>query len=136
MADLTITAANVKPAVQSADVQVVKWGETVTEGQVVYQNTSDYEYYLADADAVGTAKAVGITLTAGADGEYGVIQKSGDIDIGATLTVGATYVVSTTAGGIAPIADLGSGDFVTILGVADAADNLPLDINKTGTAKA
>jgi hypothetical protein len=51
------------------------------------------------------------------------------------FTVGQVYVASTNAGGIAPYADLGSGDYVTILGVATTATNLKLSINQSGIAK-
>jgi hypothetical protein len=137
MADLSQTAANVS-LTDSAGVvtRLVQYGETVSQGMPVYKKTSDSKYWKADADAVDTASADGIALTPGAANEYGIIIESGLVDIGATLTVGATYVVSTTAGAIAPIADLASGDFTTILGVATTAGKLLLDIYESGVAKA
>jgi hypothetical protein len=48
----------------------------------------------------------------------------GDIDVGATLAVGETYIVSRTAGAIAPIGDLLSSDYSTILGTATATNKL------------
>ena len=51
------------------------------------------------------------------------------VDLGITLTEGTIYCVSA-AGKIAPIADLGSGDFVSIIGVgtdtAGILDLMPL----------
>lgn len=137
MADLTQTAANVGLTdTAGAVIKKVTFGETIAQGMPVYKATADSEYYKADADAEATASCDGIALTAGGNGEEGVIIESGPVDVGATLTVGATYVVSTTAGAIAPIADLGTGDYVTILGVASAADTLLLNIDVTGVAKA
>ena len=135
MADVTVTALNVAPAGQCS-IRVVQLGETVTHGQVLYQKTTDRKYWLADADASDTALAQGIALHGGAANDYVVMAVAGPVDVGGTLTVGTTYVVSTTAGGIAPLADLGSGDFVTILGTASAAGVLPLSIERTEIAKA
>ena len=138
MADLSQTAANVgltNDAGSQIDASKV-YGEAVTQGNAVYLKTSDNKYWKADADAAATASADGIALTPGAADEYGVVCTEGYVDLGATLTVGETYVVSTTAGGIAPIADLGSGDYTTILGVATAADTLELNIYVSGVAKA
>ena len=52
------------------------------------------------------------------------------------MTAGAVYVVSANAGGIAPVADLGSGDYVTLLGIATSTTNLKLSISVSATAKA
>lgn len=132
MADLTITAANVQPY-SGASISQVTYGATITQGQVVYLNSGDGEYYLADCDNTSaTATAKGIAITPGGDGQIGLIVTAGDLDVGATLTVGEIYVLSGTAGGIAPEADLASLDYVTILGVATAADSLKVDISVSG----
>lgn len=135
MADVTVTAANVKPKGSTARIQTGTFGETVAQGKSVYLKT-DGKYWLADADVLATAAAAGIAITAGAADGYCLIQTSGPIDVGGALTVGQVYVVSTTPGGIAPYSDLASGDYVTILGVASAAGQLELDISATGVAKA
>jgi hypothetical protein len=67
---------------------------------------------------------------------YFIMATSGPIDLGATLTVGETYYVSDTAGAIMPSADVSSGEYVTALGVATAADTINLDINASGIARA
>ncbi|MBT8198949.1 MAG: hypothetical protein KJO36_00395 [Acidimicrobiia bacterium] len=136
MADLTITAANVIAA-SGATTKLVTAGATITAGDAVYEDTSDSnEYKLCDADVAGTADCDGIALTGSSDGQPLVIITKGDLNPGATATLGETYVVSTTAGGIAPISDLGSGDFVTILGVATTTSNIAIDIQNSATAKA
>lgn len=136
MSDVTVTAANVKPVGATGNLTRVVYGATVTQGQPVYSDASDSnEYKPADADASASAVATGIAITPGGDGEYGLIATTGQINIGGTLTQGQVYVVSTNAGGVAPYSDLGSGDYVTILGVASSSSVLDLDINATGIAK-
>lgn len=135
MADISITAANVAIGSAATQYSFVQFGETVTQGHSVYLKT-DGKYWKADADGLATAEGRGIVLTpSGADG-YGFIVTDGPMIMGATLAVGTTYVVSTTAGGIAPIADLGSGDFPCILGTATTASLLQVDISFAGVAKA
>jgi hypothetical protein len=48
------------------------------------------------------------------------------------MTVGETYLVSDTAGGIMPVADRDTGDYVTRLGTASSATQLDLAIEATG----
>ncbi len=136
MADLTVTAANVAIAGEDARIRKVQAGEAVTQGQPCYLKSSDGKYYKADADLSADASAAaGIVITpASADG-YFVIAESGPVNVGATLTVGETYAVSATAGGIAPIGDLVTGDYPTILGTATTASKLVLSINASGVAK-
>ena len=136
MANLTQTAANVGLTANSASTTatVVQAGEAITQGMPVYLLSS--KYYKADASALGSAAATHLAVTPAATDEYFVaVPTGGTVDLGATLTVGTTYVVSATAGAIAPEADLLTGEFVTSLGVASAAGELVLDINATGVAK-
>lgn len=133
MADITVTAADVGLADTGVVTQTVQVAVAVTQGQVGYLDTTESKYRLADADlSSAAASAAGIFLTPAAIDGYAVIATSGPVDVGATLTVGETYVVSGTAGGIAPIADLATGDYVTILGIATAAGKLQLDISASG----
>jgi hypothetical protein len=136
MADLSVTAANVG-VTSSAVVELVQVGESVTQGQPGYKKALDGLYYKADANASSaTAAALGVFITAASTNGYALIVKSGSYLAGATLTVGETYVVSATAGGIAPLADVTTGWYVTILGVASSATTLSLDIVRSGTARA
>jgi hypothetical protein len=135
MADLSITAANVKLKT-STGVFVLQVGEAVAQGRTLYQRASDGKYMLGDADVLATSLVRYIALTPASTDGYVVAVRDGEIDLGATLTAGATYVASTTPGGIAPIADLASGDFKTILGTARDASTLVLDIAATGIALA
>jgi len=136
MADLSITAANVG-VTSGAVIELVQVGESVTQGQPAYKKALDGLYYKADANASSaTAAALGVFLTPASTSGYALIVKSGSYLAGATLTVGETYVVSATAGGIAPLSDVTTGWYVTILGVASSASTLALDIVRSGTARA
>lgn len=135
MADLTVTATSVVPVTGYTFEDGIA-GATITAGQTVYKDTSDSnKFKLADADAATTAECYGIALNGCASGQVVKVQVGGELNVGATLTVGQVYVVSTTAGGIAPYADLASGDYVSILGVADTTSNLVLRLFNTGVAK-
>lgn len=135
MADLSITAANVgvKGKCQLETVQV---GESVTQGQAGYFKVDDQKYYKADANASATtAEATGVFLSAASTDGYAVFVRTGAINLGAALTAGETYVVSATAGGIAPIGDTTTGWWVTILGTAASSSQLDLNIRATGNQK-
>lgn len=123
MSDLTITAANVKPGPNAKrGYAVIDTGVTITPGQSVYIDPSTGKLKLADADVQASAAATGTAeLGGGAGQRIPIILEDDDYTPGATLTVGTTYVVSTTAGGIAPLADITSGDYVTHLMVAKSA---------------
>jgi hypothetical protein len=142
MSDLTQTAANVGVNDASTVIAPVQVGEAVTQGQPGYLNAADGKYYACDATSgtgsAAKAAAAGIFLTPAAlDGYAAFAFSPGNVDLGATLTVGETYVLSgLTAKAIGPLSDLGTGDWVTILGIADAADNLVLDVQASGTQRA
>jgi len=125
MADLSRTAANVKP-MSAGPVSMGKSGEALTQADPAYFDTSGK---LKKCQADGTAaeancRAMILTPATAADQDVVYLLAGGDIDVGATLTVGTTYAVSQTAGGICPIADLTTSDYSTILGTATATNKL------------
>ena len=135
MADLSITVANVEPglAANGALFSEGTAGGTITAGQPLYIDSGDSDSLKpCDADVEASADAVGIALHAALDGQPIEYQTSGPMDLGATLTVGAAYYVSDTAGGVKPAADLAAGEYVTLLGVASAADVLEVRLLSTG----
>jgi hypothetical protein len=130
MADLSgITA--VRPTA-STQYRLLEYGATIAAGNTVALSSN--VAVLADADASSSlATTAGIAMTPGIDDGFGLVATAGSIIlVGTTLTVGTTYVQSDTAGGIMPIADLATGDYVTILGVATSASQLLLDIAVSG----
>lgn len=135
MADVTITAASVAQGSNASTTQGFL-GATVTAGQVVYKDAADGLFKLADGNS-GTAAAraaFGIALNGGASGQPVVVQTSGDITIGGTVTVGGVYVLSATPGGIAPVADLASGNYTNTIGIGITASTLRIVIATAGVA--
>lgn len=115
MSDVAITAANVVHDInfQSANGTA---GATITAGQLLYLDAGTNTYKLADANASEAAATVaGIALHAALSGQPIRFQIAGDITIGGTLTVGGIYVASATAGGLAPVADLTTGMYTTVV---------------------
>lgn len=137
MADLTITAANVVPD-SGARVARGYAGEAITAGDVVYLDTVNNEYLLADADSATAAanSPSGIALNGASDGQPVAVLVHGDVTLGSVLTAGVAYYLSATAGGIAPYADLVSGDNVVLLGIAKSATVLHVKIVDPGVALA
>lgn len=135
MADISITAANV---LASATGRVVHGaaGATITAGQAVYLDTADGRYKLADSNGASALirTPVGIALNGAANGQPLAVQNSGPITIGGTLTAGVAYYLSDTPGGICPVADVGSGEYATVLGIATSTSVLDLNIQASGVA--
>lgn len=116
MSAATITVAR---AGDGAKVETMRAGEgSLTKGMAVYRDTSDgMRVKKADADAQASAKFAGILLTAGGDEDDVLVLTEGDL-VCDGLTQGTPYFVHTTAGGIGPIGDLSSGDYVSFVGIA------------------
>jgi len=132
MADLSITAAEVLWVSGPKETKNAK--VAITAGEVVFDSAGEYD--LADNDVdEATANARGIALNNAAAGQpLSIINTSGVVTLGASALVveGAVYVLSSTAGGIAPAADLGSSDYTTVLGVGNGANGLDMAINASG----
>lgn len=135
MADLTITAASVL-AGSGARRVIGTAGASVTAGQVVYLDSATATYKLADNNsATAEVRApAGIALHAAASGQPLAVHTSGPITIGAALTAGVAYYLSDTPGGICPVADLASGEYPTILGIATSTTVLNVAIQSAGVA--
>jgi len=132
--DLSVTAANVVPDSGYTWRDMVA-GETLTAGQVVYQLSSDGRAYKASTASASAAAIVGIALNGAGAGQPVRVQTGGTVSIGATVTVGIVYCLSDTAGGIAPSADNGSGDYVGVIGIGVTAAKIKLGILVGGVAK-
>jgi hypothetical protein len=131
MADLSITAANVV-AVSGATTARGTAGATITAGQLVYLDSSDNELKLADSnDTAAKSVVVGVALHASLDGQPLAYLTSGQITIGATVSLGKVYVLSTTAGGIAPIDDIASTEYISVLGVATTTAIITVNIQNS-----
>lgn len=137
MADLTITATSVVAGSGAKKVTGTA-GAAVTAGQVVYNDSATDTYKLADCNSATAAvrSPAGIALHAAAANQPLTILSSGPITIGATVTAGVAYYLSGTAGGIAPVADLTTGDYPVVLGLATSASVIEVDIQEAGVALA
>jgi hypothetical protein len=135
MTDISITAANV---VAGAGAKAVNGtaGATITPGQVVYLDSATETYKLADCDSA-TAEVrspAGIALHGASTGQPLRVLTAGDITIGGTMTAGVAYYLSPTPGGIAPVADVLSGDHTVIVGLAESTTVLNVKFHESGVA--
>lgn len=108
-ADLTITAASFRLGPRAKVTHGVT-AVAVTAGQAVYMDGNGY-YQLADANGTGTTSVAGLaTHAAAANQPLTIVYEDDDLTLGATLSMTApVYVLSGTAGGIAPTADIVAG---------------------------
>lgn len=122
MADLVITAASVKPSARATRKQGTA-GATITQGQILYLDSTTKKLGLADSNGTGDTLVVeGIALNAASlDQPVSYATLDPDLVLGATLVPGTTYVLSGTPGGIATAADAVSGDEAVVLGNAKSA---------------
>ncbi len=129
MVDITITAASVLPGA-NAVIESGSAGETISAGKAVYKSAATKKFMLADSNAATAEvrQSIGIALNGASLNQPVSVQKYGDITIGATLTAGAIYALSDTPGSICPDADVGSGEYICVLGLAKSTTVLAIDI--------
>lgn len=128
MADLTQNTALVFDYSDNPVRPTVLVGEAVDIGMPIFYDT-DTGYWMKAKNSGGVTQGgrdgLMISLSsAAASGQYITAFRGTNIGLGATLTIGQTYGLSSTAGKIAPITDLASGQYVTPLGVAVSGTNL------------
>lgn len=142
MADISVTAASVLKGTPTASQETTPVtskgtaGATITAGQVLCRNTTTGRMELADANGASAYMKVvaGISLHGAASGQPIEYLTSGYLTFNAVLTAGTAYVMSATAGGIAPASDLASGHTITDLGRATSTTNLFVRIFNSGVA--
>lgn len=135
MADLSITAASCVPAAGSP----VEWGTagaTITAGKALYLAAATNRWGLADSNSATAEvrQATAIALTGSSDGQPIAVMRSGSLTLGATMTAGVAYYLSDTPGGICPVADIGSGEYAGLIGIATSTTVLQLGFNYSGVA--
>lgn len=135
MADLSITAASVL-AGSGARTETGTAGATITAGQAVYLDSADNKFKLADNNSATAAARtpVGIALNGAANGQPLTILKKGPITIGASVTAGVAYYLSDTPGGICPVADLLTGEYPCLIGMATSTSVIEVGIQASGVA--
>jgi hypothetical protein len=135
MADIVITAANVV-AGTGAKTEQGAAGAAITAGQWVYRDPSTGKYLLADSNSATVAARTprGVALNAAALNQPLTILVDGPVTIGGVLVAGVAYYLSDTPGGMCAVADVGSGEYSTVLGMATSAAILDVDIQSSGVA--
>lgn len=128
MADLSITAANVLPG-ENTSSKASHAGEAVTAGKVIFLNSTTKKWALADSNSVTpeAREATAIALNGAALNQPLVGHTKGPITVGATLVPGTSYYLSDTQGGICTLEDVGSGEYVCLLGIATSTAVLDFD---------
>lgn len=133
MADLTITAANIVPVSGFTPYDGTS-GATITAGLACYLDSAAGTIKIADNDASAAAATVkGISLHAALAGQPIRLIVGGSLGMGAILTAGVFYYLGED-GGICPVADLGTPEWVTLIGYGSTTSNLVLSIVNTGVA--
>lgn len=119
-ADLSITASSLLPSSQAKYANGI-CGAAITAGSLVYVSSADGRYYAADANVSTTWEVAGLAAhaTTAAGQPIAIITEDPQLTVGATLSmVAPVYVLSATAGGIAPSADIAAGWYPVVVGVA------------------
>ena len=136
MADLSITAASVIPDAGFTYRDLIAAG-TLTAGQPVYIDSSNSnKATTASTTNATTANVVGITLHGASVNQPIRVMTGGTYAVGAAVLVGVPYFNSDNAGGIAVLADSGTGDYVTVLFMAISTTKGKLCITASGGSKA
>lgn len=104
-------------------------GSTIPAGTAVSKSTADGSIVPADSDAAQGQQVIGITSAGIANGAFGIINLVGrnipGCLSGQGFTVGQDIYISQTAGFTNdPSQFSGSGETVTLIGIADCADNV------------
>ena len=133
MVDITITPASVVKGT-NARTENSTAGATIAAGKTVVKDPATKKMVLADSNhaTVELRTPDGIALHAAEPNQPLQFLIAGDITIGATLTAGTAYYASDTPGGICPVADVGSGEKVSLIGLASSTSVLRVDIQSPG----
>lgn len=135
MADFVITPSAVLAGSNSSSVTGLT-GETITAGKAVYLASATKKWMLADSNSATAEarQATGISLNGASLNQPISVHKFGDLTVGAVLTAGQAVYLSDTAGGLCPLADVGSGEYVCLIGLAKSTSLLAVDIQYPGVA--
>lgn len=136
MSDIAITASGVvaQAGASKSLYYVTSGNAAITAGQSCYVNSAGY-LTTAKADASGTQVATGIALDNASQNQPCQVCTGGSLLLAGTsgMVQGAAYVVSAAnTGGIAPISDLTSGQYTSLLGIATSPTTLNVSLLAPG----
>lgn len=121
----------------AATFEAVQCGAALSQGQCLYYDQDDDRYKLAQSDTQKKAKAVGFAFSkTTAANEWFAFIRTGTIGLGVALPIGAPLIVSSTAGKLCDAADAAAGWWITIVGIPETADKLPIKFTYSTVAKA
>jgi len=133
MPDLTITDSAIIPVSGFTPFDGTA-GATTTAGLACYLDAAALTIKIADNDtSSATATVKGISLHAALAGQPLRLIIGGSLGMGAILTAGVFYYLGED-GGICPVADLASPEWVSLIGYGSTTSNLVLSIVNTGVA--
>ena len=136
MADLSVTAANCVPAAGTL-IGFGTSGDTLAAGKAIYLDSTTNTWKLADNNSA-TAEvrlATALALTGSSSGQPVAYATAGaSVTLGATMTAGVAYYLSDTPGGICPVADLASGEYPLVIGIAASTTVIKLGFISSGVA--
>jgi hypothetical protein len=138
MAAITVTPGSVL-RVDGDVVNGYLAGATITAGMSVYVDTSGAVQIGTNASSAGSGVSsplVGIALNGGSTGQpIQILKTGGTVNIGGTAAVGKQYCLGT-AGGIIPVDDIATGEYITTVGVGTTAANIKLGYTVSGVTAA
>lgn len=129
MVALTITKANVALVNGPVSSDQIA-GEAFDAGDIVYLKASDGKWYKAQDD--GTAEeagseGIGMSLATAdaANARVSIARPTAIVAIG-TGSAGVVYCIGDTPGDVVPVADCGTGDKVTVIGLGIGSNRIQL----------
>lgn len=137
MADVAITAANVLASASARRVSFIA-GATITQGEAVYIDaTGKVQPTLATSTAT-TANAVGCAENSALSGQpVSVVTFDSNWTPGFTGAIGNVVTTSVNAGQMTVTpGDIGTGNFVCVLGVMKTATTMVLNPSFSGAVHA
>lgn len=134
-ADVTVTAANVKagPGARTSNGFA---GEAATAGQLCYKAAATGKYFKSDSNSatVEARNPTCIFLNNAATDQPVSVLTGGLITIGGTVAANTAYYASDTPGGFGPLADVGTGEYMTLIGLGVSSTVINVDFQSTNVA--
>jgi hypothetical protein len=136
MSDVVISSSLVQPGDNAPTSWGISGADLTQPGLLCYIDRADRDR-VKKADALTFAKAevAGVNLNVATTGQPVTLQTDGTYQAGGALTEGQVYLVSTNAGGIAPVTDLSTDSFVSVWGVATSTANIKIARFASGVQK-
>lgn len=120
-----------------AAVEMGTSGEALPAGRMVYQDNTTNKWMLSDCTIEAKAKVQRVVIQAAAAADSPVLlMRPGDLfTLGVGLVSKGHLYVLSTAGQIAPVADLDVGDIPIVVGVGNDADDIMFMVLNTGVVR-